>query len=64
MSRHATTPFSPKLSATCFALRGDYRPVVRQESVFVRFCALTVASVLALGRHTPTQLLVALGRES
>lgn len=60
MSRHAT-PFSPSLSATWFALLGAYRPVVRQERVFVRLCALTVASVLALGRHTLSQLLVALG---
>lgn len=38
-----------------------YRPAVRQERVFVRLVHLTMASVLALGRHTVSQLLAALG---
>lgn len=62
MPAHDTPAGQPSsLGATWFALLGAYRPVVRQERVFVRLVQLTVASVLGLGRQTITQLLVALG---
>jgi len=55
------TPAPQPLAAAWFALLAAYRPVVRQERVFVRLALLTVGSVLALGRHTLSQVLVALG---
>lgn len=55
------TPATTSVTETWLGLLGAYRPVVRQERVFVRLCQLTVASVLGLGRHTISQLLVALG---
>jgi hypothetical protein len=42
-------------------LLAAYRPVARQERVFVRFVHLSLGGVLALGRHTLSQILVALG---
>lgn len=60
MSRHATTP-PPALLEALVRLLAAYRPAVRQERVFVRFVHLTLGLVLALGRHTVSQLLVALG---
>jgi hypothetical protein len=61
MPAHDTAAVPRSLVETWFELLGAYRPVVRQERVFVRMALLTVASILALGRHTITQLLVALG---
>ncbi len=55
------TPRPTSLAAIWFALLAAYRPVVRQERVFVRLVHLSVGGVLALGRHTLSQLLVALG---
>jgi hypothetical protein len=49
------------LAAALFALLGAYRGAVRQERTFVRLVHLSVAGVLCLGRHTVSQLLVALG---
>jgi hypothetical protein len=63
MSPHDTAPAerSPTLAATWFALLGGYRRAVRQERIFVRLVQLSVASLLGLGRHTISQLLVTLG---
>jgi DDE superfamily endonuclease len=55
------TPAPRPLAAVWFALLAAYRPVVRQERVFVRLVLLSVGSVLALGRHTLSQVLVGLG---
>ena len=43
-------------------LLAAHRAAVVQERVFVRLMLLTVGNLLALGRHTVTQLLVTLGR--
>jgi hypothetical protein len=51
----------PSLGSALFALLAAYRPVTQQERVFVRLVHLTLASLLALGRHTLSQCLVALG---
>lgn len=51
----------PSVIRTLFALLAAYRPVVAQERVFRRLVQLSVGSLLALGRHTLSQLLVALG---
>ena len=56
-----TTPPTPLLT-TFVALLHAHRAAVGQERVFVRVGMLTLASLLALGRHTITQLLLALGR--
>ena len=61
MSPHDTPVVRATLVETWFGLLAADRPVVRQERVFLRLVHLSVASVLALGRHTITQLLVALG---
>lgn len=55
------TPAPPPLAAAWFALLGAYRPAVRQERSFARLALVSVGSVLALGRHTLSQVLVALG---
>ena len=59
--RERTTLATPLLSEFV-ALLQAHRAVVGQERVFVRLSMLTLGSLLALGRHTITQLLVALGR--
>jgi len=59
--RERTTPATPLLNEFV-ALLQAHREVVGQERVFVRLAMLTLGSLLALGRHTITQLLVALGR--
>lgn len=61
MPAHDTPAARLSLSATWLSLLAAVRPAVVQERVFVRFALLTVASVLALGRRTLAQLLVALG---
>ena len=61
MSSHDTPAVPSSLVETWFGLLAAYRPVVHQERVFVRLVQLSVASLLALGRHTISQLLVALG---
>lgn len=61
MSSHDTPADRPSLTAAWFALLAAYRPAVRQERVFLRLIQLTVGSVLALGRRTVAQVLVALG---
>ena len=56
-----TTPLpTPVLDALLCRL-AQARPMVRQERTFTRLRLLTLASLLALGRHTLTQLLVVLG---
>lgn len=52
---------SSSLIDVWFALLAAYRPVVRQERVFVRFVDVTVGCLLTMGRKTLTQVLVALG---
>jgi hypothetical protein len=62
MSAHDTpAALSSSLTRTLFALLAAYRPVVRQERVFVRLVVLSIGSLLAMGRHTLSQLLLALG---
>jgi hypothetical protein len=56
-----TTPATPLLTEFVTLLQA-HRAAVGQERVFVRLSMLTLGSLLALGRHTITQLLVALGR--
>lgn len=60
MSRHPTIA-APVLMPALFRLLAAYRPAVGQERVLVRLIHLTLAQVLALGRHTVSQLLVVLG---
>src|SRR4051812_42150260 len=60
MRMHDTSARS-SLVVTWFGLLGGARPAVDQDRVFARLALLTVANALALGRHTITQLLVALG---
>ena len=60
MNAHDTAVSSPLLT-TLLRLLADYRPAVRQERTFVRLVHLSLASVLSLGRHTLSQLLVCLG---
>jgi len=60
MSRHATIP-APALVPVLFRLLAAYRPAVCQQRVFVRVVHVTLALVLALGRHTLSQVLVVLG---
>jgi hypothetical protein len=61
MTIHDTPPRAPSLLQTLFGLLPAYRAAVRQERVFYRFAQVTVASVCSLGRHTVSQLLVAMG---
>jgi hypothetical protein len=64
MPAHHSAPgatATPSLTTTCFGLLAARRPAVHQDRTFVRLVQLSLASVLALGRHTLTQLLVALG---
>jgi hypothetical protein len=55
------TAAPPSPAAAWFALLAAYRPVVRQERVFARLVHLSVGGVLALGRRTLSQVLLALG---
>lgn len=58
----STAPVRPTpLLTTFFRLLAAHRPAVSQERVFVRLAHLTIGSVLCLGRHTVSQILVALG---
>ena len=52
---------STPLLSTFFGLLAAYRPVVSQERVFVRLAQLSIGSLVCLGRHTISQMLVALG---
>jgi hypothetical protein len=61
MSPHDTVTPGATLSTTWFALLRAYRSAVCQERLFVRLIHLSVASVVCLGRHTLSQLLVTLG---
>lgn len=61
MSPDDTPPTAPTLAATWFALLAAYRPVVRQERLFVRLVALAVASMLGVGRQTLTRWVVTMG---
>lgn len=58
-----STPQEPPtpLLSTFFGLLADYRRAVRQERVFVRLAQLSIGAVVSLGRHTVSQMLVALG---
>jgi hypothetical protein len=62
MPVHDTAAVRPSpLLRTLLEVLAAYRPVVRQERVYVRFMLLSVGSLLAMGRHTVSQVLVALG---
>jgi len=57
----ARIPQDAGLMAALAALLQHFRAAFRQERVFRRVVALLVGEVLALGRHTVTQMLVTLG---
>lgn len=61
MTGHDTTQDPTPLLQTLLELLSAYRPAVRQERTYLRMVYLSLASVLSLGRHTVSQLLVALG---
>lgn len=61
MSVHDTAPIPTPLLQTLFGLLSAYRPAVRQKRTYQRLVHLSLATVLGLGRHTVSQLLVALG---
>lgn len=62
MPDHPTTRVSSSsLVPELLGLLAAYREVTRQERVFVRVVMLSLGSVLALGRHTLSQILVTLG---
>lgn len=61
MTAHDTTPQPTPLLNTLLTLLADYRPATRQQRTYLRMVHLSLASVLSLGRHTVSQLLVALG---
>jgi DDE superfamily endonuclease len=55
------TPSPTPLLDALFGLLAAYRGATRQERVFVRLVHLSLGCLLGVGRHTLTQLLVALG---
>lgn len=57
----ATDVTAQQLLPILLLLLTAHRPAFRQERPFQRCCALVVGHLLAFGRHTVTQLLVALG---
>lgn len=59
MAEDTTRPVA--LLPILFALLAAHRPACRQERPFARLVLLTLGLVGALGRHTITQVLVALG---
>ena len=59
MAEHTTRPVP--LLPVLWPLLAAHRPACRQERTFARLVVLTVGLVGALGRHTITQVLVALG---
>lgn len=61
MSHSTPHSVSTPLLSTFFSLLAAYRPAVRQERVFVRLAQLSIGAVVSLGRHTVSQMLVALG---
>lgn len=61
MSQPTTSPRPTPLLDVLLGYLAAARPFVRQERTFTRLRLLTLGSVLALGRHTLTQLLVTLG---
>ena len=61
MAVHDTAIRSTPLLDTLFSLLRDYRGAVAQERTYVRLMHLTLGTLLSLGRHTITQMLVTLG---
>lgn len=57
----SSSPSAPKLLPILFDLLHAHRSAVRQERTFWRLCALSLGHLLCFGRHTVSQLLVALG---
>src|SRR5262245_28837493 len=57
----ATTPVSQPLLPELFALLAAHRPAFRQARPYQRSEALLLGWVCAFGRHTLTQVLLALG---
>src|SRR5689334_2433914 len=55
------SPALPPLLAHLLALVDAHRPAFRQQRVFARATALLFGQLFAFGRHTITQLLLALG---
>lgn len=51
----------PRLLAELFSLLERHKPIFNQERVFLRVAGLFMAELFAFGRHTVTQLLLALG---
>ena len=58
-ARSVTSPFP--LTTVFFGLVAAHRPACRQERTFHRASGLAVGWLLALGRHTVTRVLAALG---
>lgn len=60
---HNSTPdaSSTPLLTTFFGLLQAYRTEVPQERTFVRMAQLSLGSIMSLGRHTISQMLVVLG---
>jgi hypothetical protein len=58
---HPTTPTSTPFVTTLLAFLADARPATRQRRTHLRLGMLTLAGLLALGRHTLSQLIVTLG---
>lgn len=59
MSEPSTS--SPSVASELLRLIAAHRRAVRQERTFARLAVLTLGSLLALGRHTISQMVVALG---
>lgn len=57
----APSPSAPRLLPIVFAVLAAHRPAVAQERTYWRLCALSLGHLLCFGRHTVSQLLVALG---
>lgn len=57
-----TIPQNTKLLKNLMKLIEAHRPAFRQERVYQRVVALVLAELFAFGRHTVTQLLMALGQ--
>lgn len=57
----STIPQESELIKNLFELLGAHRPIFKQERVYQRVVALVIAEVMTFGRHTVTQLLLALG---
>lgn len=58
---HPTTPGSTPFLTTLVAFLDAARPATRQQRTHTRLAVLTIGGVLALGRHTLSQIVVSIG---